>query len=182
MSRSKRKALIRVAERVALSVFALAVLSYGVLILGFQNRIQAADHSRVELLRQHQQMGKRVKRLKQFRASLPDARKVLEKFEQDRVPSRRQGYSRAAHTIHDIAQRSGVDISAVSFKLDSRHRDPMDRLGITLTAEGLYPSLIQFARKLETTSDFIVVRDFSLQQGDGSALALRLSADLYLSR
>ena len=58
----------------------------------------------------------------------------------------------------------------------------MDRLGISLTAQGLYPSLVHFARQLETASDFIVVREFNLQQGRGGALALRLSADLYLSR
>ena len=182
MSKSKRKAIIRAAERIALAIFTLDILAYGMLVLGLGNRIQAASQLREELFQKSRQLGRQVTKLKQFKSGLPDARKSLAEFEKDRVPSRRQGYSRAAHAIHDIAQRSDVEISAISYRLDKTHKEPLERLGISITAEGLYPSLVHFARSLETADDFIVLREFSFQQGDGGALALRMSADLYLTQ
>lgn len=182
MSTSKRKTLIRAAETIALTIFAVDVLAYGVLVFGLGRRINAAYNLRNEAVAKHQKSAKRVTRLKQFQASLPEATKELEKFKEDRVPTRRQGFSRAARAIREIAQKNGVDVSAVSYKLGADHKEPLERLGISINAEGLYPSLVQFARSLETASDFIVVRDFSFQQGEGGALAVRMSADLYLSR
>jgi type II secretion system (T2SS) protein M len=181
MSKSKRQALIRTMEKVAVVFFAVDVLAYGILVFGLGKRNETASRLRDDLLRQHLQMGKRVTRLKQFQASLPDAMKQLAKFKQDRVPSRRQGYSSAARTIREIAQHSGVEVTDVSYKLDSSPRAPLQRLGLTVNAEGLFPSLVQFARSLETSKDFIVVREFNFQQGEGGSLALRMTAEMYLT-
>ncbi|HET7841358.1 MAG TPA: GspMb/PilO family protein [Terriglobia bacterium] len=181
MSKSKRQALIRTMEKVAVAIFAVDVLAYGILVFGLGKRIEIASRLRDDLLGQHQRMGRRVMRLKQFQASLPDATKELAKFKEDRVPSRRQGYSTAARTIREIAQHSGVEVTAVSYKLDSGPRAPLQRLGLTVNAEGLYPSLVHFARALETSKDFIVVREFNFQQGEGGSLALRMTADMYLT-
>ncbi|MGE5325966.1 MAG: GspMb/PilO family protein [Deltaproteobacteria bacterium] len=179
---SKRKRLIRAAEKIALAIFILDVFAYGILVLGLGTRIQTASRLREDLLRKRQQLGREVTQLRQFQASLPEARKTLEQFEKDRVPTRRQGFSRAARAVREIAHESGVDVIGVSYKLGGEHKEPLERLGIAITAEGLYPSLVHFARSLETADDFIVVRDFSFQQTSGGALALRMSADLYLSR
>ncbi len=181
MSTSKRKALIRTVERIAVTLFVLDVVAYGVLVLGVGKRNETASRLRDDLLRQHQDIAKRVKRLEHFQASLPDAKKSLEEFMQVRVPTRRQGYSTAARLIREVAQKSGVNISGVSYKLGSEQKEPLERLAVTVNAEGLYPGLIKFGRSLETASDFIVVREFTFTQGDGGILALRLSADLYLS-
>jgi Tfp pilus assembly protein PilO len=182
MSKKKRKALIRSAERIALTILVVDVLAYAALVLGLGKQIRAAQESREGLLRKGREEEARVARLKKFQASLPEVRNQLEQFEQKRVPSRRQGFSRAARLVREIGQRSGVEVSGVSYKLDSDRTKPLDRLGITVSAEGLYPSLVKFAHSLETASDFIVVREFSFQQGDSGALALRISADLYLAR
>jgi Tfp pilus assembly protein PilO len=182
MSKNKRKALIRSAERIALAILVVDVLAYGALVLGLGNRIQAAQETREALLRQVREEQTRVARLRRYQASLPDAKEHLERFEQKRIPSRRQGFSRAARLVREVGQRSGVDVAGVSYKLDSDRTKPLERLGITVTAEGLYPSLVQFAHSFETANDFIVVRDFNFQQGDSGTLALRMSADLYLKR
>lgn len=182
MSKSKRKAIIRTAERIALAVITLDILAYAILVIGLGNRIQSASQLREELFRKRQQVGRQVAQLNQFQASLPEVRKALQQFEKDRVPSRRQGFSRAARAVREIAHGSGVEVIGVSYKLAGTHTEPLERLGIAITAEGLYPSLVHFARSLETADDFIVVRDFSFQQGDSGALALRMNADLYLSR
>jgi Tfp pilus assembly protein PilO len=182
MSKSKRKAIIRAMEKIALTIFILDVFAYGIFILGMSNRIQSANQLRGDLLQRRMQTGRQVTQLKQFKASLPDAKKALAQFEKDRIPTRRQGFSRAAHAVREIAHESGVEVIGVSYKLGGNHKEPLERLGIAITAEGLYPSLVHFARSLETADDFIVVRDFSFQQGDGGSMALRMSADMYLSR
>jgi Tfp pilus assembly protein PilO len=182
MSKHKRKALIRVVERFAMAILVVDIVAYSVLVLGLSDRIRAASQTRESLRRQVYEKQLRILRLKKLQASLPDAQEELAKFEEKRVPSRREGYSRAAHLIQDVAQRSGVDISSLSYKLDANKTTPLQRLGITVAAEGLYPSLLKFARDLETASDFVVVRDFSFQQHGGGTLGLRISADLYLTR
>ena len=181
MSKSKRLALIRIMEIVAVAFFAVDVLAYGILVFGLGKRIESSSRLRDDLLGQHQRMGRRIMRLKQFQASLPDATKELAKFKEDRVPTRRQGYSSAARTIRELAQHSGVEVAAVSYKLESSPRDPLQRLGLTVNADGLYPSLVQFARALETSKIFIVVREFNFQQGEGGSLAMRVTADMYLT-
>jgi Tfp pilus assembly protein PilO len=182
MSKSKRKTLIRIAERVALAILVVDVLLYSVLVLGLSDRIRAAAQTRDNLRRQIYEEQLRIVRLKKTQADLPHAQEELAQFEKKRVPSRREGYSRAAHLIQEVGQRSGVDIAAVSYKLDSERAMPLERLGISVTAQGLYPSLIKFAHDLETTGDFVVEREFIFQQGEGGTLALRISADLYLTR
>lgn len=182
MAKSKRKALIRVAEKIALTILAMDILAYGVLILGLGKRIQAIQQSRDGLLRQVREEENRVARLKRFEASLPEAKERLEQFEQERVPSRRQGFSRAARLIREVGQRSGVEVAGRSYKLDSDRTEPLERLGITVSAEGLFPSLVKFAHSFETASDFIVVRDFNFQQGESGNLELRIAADLFLAR
>ena len=182
MSKHKRKALIRVAERFALAILGVDIVAYSVLVLGLSDRIRAASPTRGRLRRQWYEQPFGHCRLKKLQASLPDAQEELAKFEEKRVPSRREGYSRAAHLIQDVAQRSGVDISSLSYKLDANKTTPLQRLGITVAAEGLYPSLLKVARDLETAIDFVVVRDFSFQQHAGGTLGLRISADLYLTR
>jgi Tfp pilus assembly protein PilO len=182
MSKHKRKALIRMAEGIALMILVADILIYSILILGLSDRIRAASVARDAQRRQVFGERLRIARLKKYQASLPDAKQQLDQFEQKRVPSRRQGFSRAARLIREVSDRSGVEISSVSYKLDSDRTKPFERLGITVSAQGLYPSLVKFAHSLETASDFIVVREFNFQQGDGGALALRMSADLYLAR
>ncbi len=181
MSKSKRKALIRTMEKVAVVFFAVDVVAYGILVFGLGRRVETASRLRDGLLQQHLQMRKRVARLNQFQASLPDAMKQLEKFKEERVPTRRQGYSSAARTIREIAQHSGVEVNAVSYKLESNPHAPLQRLGLTVNAEGLFPGLVQFARSLETSKIFIVVREFNFQQGEGNGLGLRVTADMYLT-
>ena len=182
MSKSKRKAIIRTAERIALAIVTLDILAYGILVIGLGNRIQSSSQVREELFQKRRQIGRQVAQLNQFQESLPEARKALQQFEKERVPTRRQGFSRAARAVRELAHESGVEVIGVSYRLGGKHTEPLERLGIAITAEGLYPSLVHFARSLETAEDFIVVRDFSFQQGEGGVLALRMSADLYLSR
>jgi Tfp pilus assembly protein PilO len=182
MSKRKRKALIRIAERVALAILAVDILVYAFLVLGMSDRIRAAAQTRESLRRQvfHEEL--RIGRLKKYQAGIPEAKDQLAQFQADRIPSRRQAYSQAAGLVREVSRDSGVDVSAVTYKLHTDDTEPLERLAINVNVSGLYPSLLKFAHDLESAGDFLVIRHFSFFRGDNGTLALQISADLYLKR
>lgn len=182
MSRNGRKALIRRIERVAAALLLADLAVYFVLVLGLGNRLRAAQEHRETLYRQARSKQMRIARLEQYQSSLPDAKERLAQFEKEHVPSRRQGFSSAARLIRKVAEQSGVQLSGLSYKLDSDEKQPFKRLAIIVSAEGPFRSLVSFAHALETAGEFIIVREFNYQPGEGEALALRMNADLYLGR
>jgi hypothetical protein len=52
---------------------------------------------------------------------------------------------------------------------------------VDVDVEGPFSSLLSFAHALETSDDFISLRDISIQPAEGSALKLHVGADLYLT-
>lgn len=123
----------------------------------------------------------RVDRLQKFLAAFPEAGRRLEAFTTDRAPSRREGFSTAAHLVQKVADSAGVKAPTVGFRLDNTSHDPLQRLTIEVTAEGTYKGLVKFAHGLETAENFLLVRDFTFTVGDNGTINLRLGADLYLT-
>ena len=182
MSRNNRKALIRTFEPLAAVVVLANLVVYFALIAGLGNHVRAAQLERENLFGQVRNQKDRIARLEKFQASLPDAKLLLAQFEKERVPSRRQGFSRAARLVREVAGQSGVQLSGVAYKLDSEGHEPLERLRITMTAEGPFSSLVNFAHALETAGDFLIVREFNFRPGETGDLALRMDADMYLAR
>jgi Tfp pilus assembly protein PilO len=123
----------------------------------------------------------RIERLKKFREALPEAGKRLAALEQDHTPPRRQGYSQAAKLVRSATEQSGTQLTSVAYKLDNNASGPLQRLGLVIIVSGPFPALLKFAHALETASDFIVIRSFSMAASETHALELRLGADLYLT-
>ena len=165
-----------------MAIVLVDIVVYLVPVLGLGNQVKAVQQLREGLFRRVRDEEMRVARLQKFQASLPDAKKQLEQFEQEHVPARRRGFSRAARRVREVAEQSGVQLSGVAYKLDSDHSQPLERLAITVNVEGPFASLVQFVHALETSGDFIVVREFNFQPREGEILALRIAADLYLAR
>jgi hypothetical protein len=122
----------------------------------------------------------RVERLKKFLGSLPEAGDRLSSFEREHTPPRRQAYSRASALVRRVAEQSGTQLVSVTYKRDDKASGPLQRLGSLINVEGSFPALLRFAHGLETASDLIVIRSFSIAVGDNAALQLRLATDLYL--
>ncbi len=182
MFRNSRKALIRTFEPLTAVVVLADLAVYFVLVVGLGNRVRAAQLDRESLYRQVRNEQVRIARLEKFQASLPDAKQLLAQFEQQRVPSRRQGFSRAARLVREVAEQSGVQLSGVAYKLDSEGDEPLERLSITMTAEGPFSSLVSFSHALETAGEFLIVREFYFRPGETGDLALRMDAEMYLAR
>jgi Tfp pilus assembly protein PilO len=123
----------------------------------------------------------RIERLKKFREALPEAGKRLDEIKRDHVSPRRQGFSQAAKLVRRVTGQSGTQLTSVAYKLDNNASGPLQRLGLVIMVSGPFPALLKFAHALETTSDFMVIRSFSMAVNDSDALDLKLAADLYLT-
>lgn len=182
MSRSKRKAVIRTLERAAVVLAVLDVALYFGAVGWLGGRVRAAQAQRNSAFGQVRRTGERVGNLERTLAEIPDTQKRLAHFEKKYVPPRQRGFSRGARLLRVEAEHSGVELTDVNYRLESKEHLPLDRLSIKLNVQGPYPGLMAFAHALETADDFLVVRAFTFQPGDNGVLALQLTADLYLTR
>jgi Tfp pilus assembly protein PilO len=180
MPNTRRKALTRVLQWAALALVAADAVLYLMLVRPLRRSLgaeqQARDLTKAQLLEE----ALRVESLKKFQAAMPDANREMKIFLRDHVPPRRRCFSTAASLVRRLSQESGLELDAVSYKLDPATDGPLERLGIQVTVVGPFRGLLKFAHGLETGKDFILVRDFTFQPGEGNSLALRLGADLYL--
>jgi Tfp pilus assembly protein PilO len=172
---------MRIVEAAGLGLVVLDVVLYFAVYRPLGGMV-ASEEQRYSGVRQRAREEQvRVERLKEYRAALPQADKRLADFTSNHAPPRRRGFSAAAHLIRAVADASGVQPGSVAYRLDTKHGDPLERLGLEVNVTGSYAGLLKFAHALETAHDLILVREFSLTQGDNGVLNLRLLADLYLT-
>jgi Tfp pilus assembly protein PilO len=157
------------------------VLLYFVMFRYTQTLVSSEQQQFAGLRRRIYDEEVRIERLKKFRAALPEADKRLAALKRDQAPARRQGYSQAHKLMQAATQQSGTELSSVNYKLDNNISAPLQRLGLVINVSGSFPALLKFAHALETASDLIVIRSFSIATGETEALELRLGADLYLT-
>jgi len=172
---------MRIAETAGLGLVVLDVALYFAVYRPLGSQVASEQQRYAEARQTAREEQVRVDRLKKYQAALPQAGKRLEDFSSNHAPSRRRGFSAAAHLIRRVADAAGVQPPTVAYRLDTKHHDPLERLGLEISAAGRYRDLLKFAHALETANDFILVREFSFAPGDNGALSLRLVADLYLT-
>jgi Tfp pilus assembly protein PilO len=179
--KSKRQIIRRIVEGLAVGLVALNILTLYVVYRPLGDRVNAEARHYTELRQSVRNMESRVDRLGKFQEALPQSEKELQEFATNRVPSRRQAYSVAAHLVHRVADAAGVKLMSTVYRLDSDQHDPLERLSLGINAAGSYSGLVKFSHALETANDFLLVREFSLVPGDNGALSLRLDADLFIT-
>jgi Tfp pilus assembly protein PilO len=181
MSRGRRKTLIRVLEGVAAGLVALDVVLYLALVRPLRS-LRVGEEASYAATRLRLREGKaRVARLEKFQAALPESEEQLAVFLKDHVPTRRRGFSRAAGLMRQLTEKAGLQMTGITYKLDPGKDEPLERLTVDVDVEGPFSSLLSFAHALETSDDFISLRDISIQPAEGSALKLHVGADLYLT-
>ena len=181
MPRSHRQTVTRVFQIAGASLVLLDVLLYFGMLQSTQALVSSKQQQFTALRRRIYDGEVRIERLKKFREALPEAGKRLAALEQDHTPPRRQGYSQAAKLVRSATEQSGTQLTSVAYKLDNNASGPLQRLGLVIIVSGPFPALLKFAHALETASDFIVIRSFSMAASETHALELRLGADLYLT-
>jgi hypothetical protein len=184
MAMDRRKMLTRIIERTAVGLVLLDVVLYFAVLLPAQRLWQesAERYNTVRL----QIIGEeaRVNRLKWYTEALPSMEKDVDDFLNHQVHSKKKSFSRTTRLVLGLADQTGVSLppSAITYEMDKKHDQPLDRMSIMLTVKGPFENLLDFAHEMETTSeDFLVFRGFSFQTGEGSDLTLRLATDFYLT-
>lgn len=123
----------------------------------------------------------RVDALKRYDEALPAAGQQIDDFVGARTPTRREAYSTAAHLLHKVAEEAGVNVAMLVYhSIDKGSGDPLERLALDINVQGSYAGLVKFAHALETSKEFMLVRDGTMVPGENGALNLRLLADLYV--
>jgi Tfp pilus assembly protein PilO len=181
MARIRRKKLERVIEVVALSLAGLDLVVY----LGVARPLSSAVASKQQAFsasRRSIRMSEvRSAKLSQSLAELPSTDEDIKQFLSEHVPPRRRGFSRAAGLVRQITQDSGVQLTGVSYRLETERKEPLQRLAVQVNVRGPFQNLLHFTHALETAKDFVLVRGLILQPGETGGLALRLVADLYVT-
>ena len=182
MRKSRRQVVNRLFEAAGIGLVALDLVAFFAVYRPLGNKIDAQERRHTELRQTVRNQQIRVDVLKKYEEALPQAGKGLEDFAAHRAPSRREGFSTAAHLIYKAADAAGVKVSTLAFRLDTQHADPLEPLDVEINVQGPYPGLLKFSHALETANDFMLVREFTMTAGDeNDALALRLGAELYLT-
>jgi Tfp pilus assembly protein PilO len=179
MRLSQSRLAARVLERVAIALVLLALGVWLMAVRPLEDKLLAEQQAFRAARQQKLAAEARVGRLEKIRVT--DADTELKGFVSEHMPPRRRSFSKAADLVRRLAEESGVQLSGVSYRLGEVKGEPLQRLGIEVSVQGPFPNLLGFAHAVETSSDFLVLRDFSLETGDGETLALRMAADLYVT-
>ena len=182
MSKGRRKTIVRIVEVTALVLVILDLTLYFALVRPLRTMRTEEEASYAAARERLRDLKARAARLEKYQAAVPEAEGALTDFLKEHMPARRQGFSRAVRMVRELTDKASLHLASVSYKLESSKDDPFERLAVQVDVEGSYSNLISFAHTLETSSDLIVLRDFSFEPAEGRVLALRLGADLYLKR
>jgi Tfp pilus assembly protein PilO len=177
--KSRRQIVMRIVEAAGLGLVVLDVVLYFAVYRPLGNMVASEEQRYTHERQGARQEQVRVERLKKYQAALPEADKRLEDFTTNHTPPHRRRFSVAARLIREVADASGVQPASVAYRLDTKHNDPLERLGLEINVTGSYTGLLKFAHALETARDLILVREFSFTPADNGVLNLRLVADLY---
>lgn len=180
MLRIHRKTVVQVTQWVAVALVLLDGILYLALARPLWQLAATGLRERDLMQRRVRDRQLRIELLKKLQAAVPRAEEEVKVFLREHIPPRRRGFSRAAHLVRSLTEESDVQLSGVSYRLDSSGDTPLERLSFEVTVEGHFPELLKFAHGLETASDFVLIRNFTFQPGEGGNLALRLAADMYL--
>jgi len=169
----------RIVERVAVGLVLLALGFWLGVVRPCEDKLRAEQQVYRNARQQKLAAEAQLARLEGIRVT--DADEELKGFMSDHMPPRRRSFSKAADLVLRLTQESGVQLSGVSYRLGEVKGEPLHSLGIQVNVQGPFPSVMGFAHAIETSSDFLVLRSFSLEAGDGGAMTLRMGADLYLT-
>lgn len=181
MSKNRRRYWIRVVELTAVSVIILDAVVYLAVVRPLWKQVAANQRDRELVERRMVDERLQIARMRKTQSEMPATSKEIQAFFREHVPSRRHGFSSAERLIRKLSDESDLQLSEVSYHLDSSENEPLERLGLNITVQGAFPDLIRFVHALETNEVLVLVHNFAFQPVEKGTLALRLVADLYLT-
>ncbi|PYV17653.1 MAG: hypothetical protein DMG21_07780 [Acidobacteria bacterium] len=180
MPREKVRKVARWFEWVALALLAMDGALY-VALVGPVGRLAASEERRRVEIRERIQMEKEVvARLERFKNAAPKTSEELASFTEEHISPRREAYYRAARLVRELTDRSGVELTGISYRSDPWRGEPLRRLSLEIRVTGPFDGLLKFTHDLDDSKQFVVLENCNLQERGGEGLAMNLSAGMYL--
>ena len=181
MRRNRHQIVTRVFQILGISLVLVDVLLY--FFVYRQTQLQlSSELEQFASLRQRILDGEvRIERLTKYKAALPQTGKQLSALIEDHTLHRRTAYSQAFKLLQQVAAQSGAQLGKVDFKRNDKATGPVLPLGAAINVQGTFPALLKFAHGLETANNLLVIRSFSLTEGEDTPQQLRLLVDMYFT-
>jgi hypothetical protein len=181
LRRNRHQIVTRVFQILGVSLVLLDILLY--FFVYRQTQLQlSSELEQFESLRQRIFDGEaRIELLTKYREGFPETGKRLAAVIEDHTLHRRQAYSQAFKLLRQVAEKSGAQLGKVDFKRNDKATGPVLPLGAAINVEGTFPALLKFAHGLETANDLLVIRSFSMTEGEDTPQQMRLAVDIYFT-
>jgi Tfp pilus assembly protein PilO len=180
MTRERIRKIARWFELGSLALIAVDLVLYAAWVVPV-DRLAASDERRHEELTERLQIEKGVvARFEEFRNAAPETAQELDAFIEKHISPRREAYYRAARLMRELADRSGLQLAGISYKLDPWRGEPLRRLAVEVSVDGPFDGMLKFAHDLETSKDFVVLEECNLQESGDGDLKMRLTTGMYL--
>jgi Tfp pilus assembly protein PilO len=172
LKETRRK--LKIAIIVMLSVDAAAA----VVLLSPIAGTSAARHQEMQqLIAEQRQKIRQVEPLRGLDKKVAVAREEVDKFYQDRFPTRESAIS---DELGKVAAQNGVKIAQA--KYDSRDTEPVGLMPVSVevTCQADYLHLVRFINALERSKTFFIVNSVVLGDEQGGEVKLQMKLDTYL--
>lgn len=121
-----------------------------------------------------------VKRAQEIQQEIPKTKADCELFENS-LPAAGTGYSVISAELQDLSQKSGSQISSLSFHPADKASHGITEVSLDASINGDYKSVVQFVNGLQQSKNHYVVDNLSLvneRGGPGSKSSLRVNLHL----
>jgi hypothetical protein len=179
-SATKRK-WTRALEIAALSLVLLNGVGYFAVLRPLESHVEVERNRRTWLRLDLVKEQRRVSILQQYVSELPAADAQVGQFVGKHITPRQRAFSTADTLVAKLSQKTGIELTGVSYKPETTNKNPLQWIRIDLEAEGAFNNLMDFLQQLQADDDFALIRSFGLDAKDKGKLSLHLGADLYLT-
>lgn len=157
-------------------IVAVLALDALLLVTAWRTSREEDRSDTLERLRlQHGLLAADVGRAREIRNRLPEVRTDAQRFYKDYLRSSAGGYPAIVADLSEIATKSGLRTSGVSYKQKEVAQHGLVEIDVSATVEGDYQNLVRFINGLERSKNFYLLRDVTLAS---SSSGLKLTLEL----
>jgi len=167
-------------HKVKIALAALAAADVIMIVVFFSPLIGSEGSRRQQLdqaWRQLQQRTREVEPLRGLDKKIPIARKQIDEFYAQRLPSQDSAISA---DLGKVAAQSGARIESIKYTMKDPETVGVRRLGIEADLAGDYMQLVRFVNALERDQLFFLVDSVVLGGEQGGIVKLQLKLETYL--
>ena len=117
--------------------------------------------------------------LERITSKLACTRSDVERVFNETLSSKERRLTAIQRELRLLAHERHMDPEAISYSVGSVRQTDLVRLEITFPLEGPYETLEGFIASVESSKNFLIVQDVSMQSTDGKSLQLSISIVTY---